>query len=151
VLFEATNLTVGRGTPIAFQAVGAPWLNARAVIRRVGDVAGAVLVDTVIVPERPTDGKYPGVAVPAIRIRVLNRDRYDPVATAVRLMAAVRTEHADSLRLDPRMDQLAGTDQLRRTLASGEDPGPLLAAWDAATARFRAARTPYLLYPSELP
>jgi uncharacterized protein YbbC (DUF1343 family) len=151
VLFEATNLTVGRGTPIAFQVVGAPWLDAPAVIRRVGDVGGAVLMDTVIVPERPTDGKYPGLAVPAIRVRVLDRDQYDPITTAVRLMAAVRAEHADSLRLDPRMDQLAGTDRLRRTIADGADPGPLLAGWAAAAARFREARTPYLLYPPELP
>jgi uncharacterized protein YbbC (DUF1343 family) len=151
VLFEATNLTVGRGTPIAFQVVGAPWLDAPAVIRRVGTVAGAVLEDTVIVPERPTDGKYPGLAVPAVRIRVRDRDRYDPVGVAVRLMAAVRAEHADSLRLDARMDQLAGTDRLRRAMAAGADPGPLLAAWDTAAARFREARTAYLLYPPELP
>ena len=151
VLFEATNLTVGRGTPIAFQVIGAPWLDPPAVIRRVGTVAGAVLEDTVIVPERPTDGKYAGLAVPAVRIRVHDRDRYDPVGVAVRLMAAVRAVHADSLRLDPRMDQLAGTDRLRRVMADGADPGPLLAAWDTAAARFRQARRPYLLYPSELP
>ncbi|HEX9633514.1 MAG TPA: DUF1343 domain-containing protein [Gemmatimonadales bacterium] len=151
VLFEATNLTVGRGTPIAFQVIGAPWLDPPAVIRRVGTVAGAVLEDTVIVPERPTDGKYAGLAVPAVRIRVRDRDRYDPVGVAVRLMAAVRAAHADSLRLDPRMDQLAGTDGLRRVMTDGADPGPLLAAWDTAAARFRRARTPYLLYPPELP
>lgn len=31
-LFEATNLSVGRGTDTPFQLVGAPWLDARAVI-----------------------------------------------------------------------------------------------------------------------
>ena len=151
VLFEATNMTVGRGTPVAFQVIGAPWLNPRAVIRRVGDVAGAVLRDTVIVPEGPTDGKYPGAAVPAIRVHVLDRDRYDPVAAAVWLMAAVRAEHADSLRWSPRMDELAGTDRLRRTIAEGADPAPLLAVWRAESARFLEARAPYLLYPPELP
>ena len=151
VLFEATNMTVGRGTPVAFQVIGAPWLNPRAVIRRVGDVAGAVLRDTVIVPEGPTDGKYPGAAVPAIRVHVLDRDRYDPVAAAVWLMAAVRAEHADSLRWSPRMDELAGTDRLRRTIAEGADPAPLLAVWHAESARFLEARAPYLLYPPELP
>ena len=151
VLFEATNMTVGRGTPIAFQVIGAPWLNATAVMQRVGDIAGAVMRDTVIVPERPTDGKYAGVAVPALRLHVLDRDRYDPVAAAVLLMAAVRAEHPDSLRLDPRMDQLAGTDQLRRTIAAGSDPAALLAEWAASSARFRDLRAPHLLYPPELP
>ncbi|NIP80243.1 MAG: DUF1343 domain-containing protein, partial [Gemmatimonadetes bacterium] len=30
-LFEGTNLSVGRGTPIAFQQIGAPWLDHDAV------------------------------------------------------------------------------------------------------------------------
>src|SRR5881628_1580718 len=33
-LFEGTNLSVGRGTPFAFQVVGAPWLDPEAVRRR---------------------------------------------------------------------------------------------------------------------
>jgi len=82
---------------------------------------------------------------------VLDRDRYDPVAAAVWLMAAVRAEHADSLRWSPRMDELAGTDRLRRTIAEGADPAPLLAVWHAESARFLEARAPYLLYPPELP
>jgi len=151
VLFEATNLSVGRGTVVPFQMVGAPWLDAAAVIRRVGSVPGAVLRATVITPEHPTDGKYPGRATPAIRIDVTDRDRYEPVTTAVRLMAAVRAEHPDSLELTPRMDQLAGTDRLRLAISAGADPEPLLAEWRAAAARFRAERAPYLLYPAELP
>src|SRR5206468_9422850 len=34
-LFEGTNLSVGRGTGFAFQVVGAPWLDADAVLRRI--------------------------------------------------------------------------------------------------------------------
>jgi uncharacterized protein YbbC (DUF1343 family) len=151
VLFEATNMTVGRGTPLPFQVVGAPWLNALAVIRRLGRVGGAVLRDTAVTPRSPTDGKYPDVAVSAIRIDVTDRDRYDPVATAVRLLAAVRAEHPDALHLDERMDQLAGTAELRRAMAEGTDPGSLLAEWRVAAARFRERRIPYLLYPAELP
>src|SRR5207244_12497844 len=36
-LFEGTNLSVGRGTPFAFQVVGAPWLDPQAVIRYLRD------------------------------------------------------------------------------------------------------------------
>ena len=152
VLFEATNLTVGRGTPIAFQVIGAPWLNATAVIQRVGDIAGAVLRDTVIVPENPTDGKYAGIAVPAVRLHVLDRERFDPVAVALWLLAAVRAEHPDSLRLTARrMDELAGTDRLRHVIVEGADPASLLAEWRAESARFLEARAPFLLYPPELP
>ncbi|MDH4044587.1 MAG: DUF1343 domain-containing protein [Gemmatimonadota bacterium] len=152
VLFEATNLSVGRGTPIAFQVIGAPWLDPRAVVRRVGDVIGVALRDTVIVPANPTDAKYPGAALPAIRLELLDRERYDPVALAFRLLVAVRAEHGDSLRITARrLDQLAGTDVLRRSIEEGADPAPLLARWTAQAEAFRTARLRFLLYPPELP
>lgn len=152
VLFEATNLSVGRGTPIAFQVIGAPWLDPDAVMRRVGEVAGVALRDTVIIPETPTDAKFPGMVLPAIRLEVLDREQYDPVSVAVRLLAAVRSEHGDSLRLVARrLDQLAGTDQLRRVIEAGGDPTEVLAWWGAQADRFREVRTGFLLYPPELP
>ncbi|MDE2292999.1 MAG: DUF1343 domain-containing protein, partial [Elusimicrobia bacterium] len=33
-LFEAFNVSVGRGTPFPFQWIGAPWLDAKSVVRR---------------------------------------------------------------------------------------------------------------------
>src|SRR5574341_1107000 len=60
VVFEGTNLSVGRGTPIAFQVLGAPWLDPARVRALVGEVAGVALRDTTITPVSPTDGKYPG-------------------------------------------------------------------------------------------
>ena len=38
-LFEATNLSVGRGTPLAFQAVSAPWLNTVEIAARFNALA----------------------------------------------------------------------------------------------------------------
>src|SRR5205809_3597690 len=76
-LFEGTNLSVGRGTALAFQVIGAPWLDAAAVIRRTRDGGGgtgdgldgvAVTADT-ITPRAPTDGKYDGLRLNAIRLR----------------------------------------------------------------------------------
>jgi len=151
VLFEATNLSVGRGTPIAFQVVGAPWLRPEAVLRRLGPVPGAILRDTVITPQEPPDGKYADVSIPAIRIEVADRVRFAPVASAVRLLAAIRAEHADALAVTERLDRLAGTDGLRLVIAGRADPEPMLATWDSAAARFRERRTAFLLYPAELP
>ena len=57
VVFEGTNLSVGRGTPIAFQVVGAPWLDPARVRGLLGEVPGASVTDTAITPVAPTDGK----------------------------------------------------------------------------------------------
>jgi len=152
VLFEATNLSVGRGTPIAFQVVAAPWLDPEAVRRELGSVAGVVLADTVVVPIAPPDGKYANTPLPALRLRVTDRTAYDPVTTAVRLLGAVRRRHADSLTIvAARFDRLAGTDRVRRELWEGRDPAAIAAAWDADLAAFASRRSRYALYRSELP
>ncbi len=146
VLFEGTNLSVGRGTPIAFQLVGAPWLDAPAVVRALGAVPGAVLSDTVVVPEAPTDGKYGGRALPAVRLRVVDRAAYDPVETALALLGAVHAAHPDSLVLRARMDALWGGPSLRAAVAAGGDPRSLAPRWRGELERFRQQRKPFLLY-----
>jgi uncharacterized protein YbbC (DUF1343 family) len=152
VLFEATNLSVGRGTAIAFQVIAAPWLDPAAVRATVEPVPGAVLRDTLIVPLAPPDAKYSGLEIPALRVAVTDRLRYDPVATAVRLLVAVRARHADSLRIAAaRFDRLAGTDALRTAIERGAAAESIVAGWEAGLQTFRSRRGPYLLYPDELP
>jgi len=154
-LFEGTNLSVGRGTPIAFQLIGAPWLDAAALLRRLREAgsgmreafAGVELTADTITPHAPSDGKYDGVRLNAIRLRVTDRARYDPTRTAVALLAALRAVHRDSLVLVPeRFDRLAAGPALRRAIVAGAAPVAIWRSWNATLARFRRARLKYLLY-----
>ena len=147
VLFEATNLSVGRGTPIAFQVVGAPWLDAAAVVARVGERAGVLMRDTVITPEHPPDGKYGGLRVEAVWLHVTDRDVYDPISAALALLAAVRERHPDALEVNAsRFAQLAGTDDVWSRLSAGESADAVAAGWTSALGRFEVDRARYLLY-----
>lgn len=147
VLFEATNLSVGRGTAVAFQVVGAPWLDAARVARDLAGLPGVGVSDTVIVPARPADGKYDGAALPAVRLRVTDREVYDPVRLAVHLVAAIRTHHPDSLRVDTLgFDRRAGTAAVRRALEAGQPPDSIAERWVADVNRFLERRRPFLLY-----
>ena len=146
-LFEATNLSVGRGTEFAFQAIGAPWLDPVAVRARLGPSPGVALDTVTFAPSHPTDGKYDGVALRGVRLRVTDRRRYDPAATAVALLAAIRAVHRDSLRFNPqRFDQLAAGPELRRAILAGRSGAAIARLWRPALARFRSARAKYLLY-----
>ncbi len=62
-IFEGTNLSVGRGTPIAFQQIGAPWIDSDTLAARMNalGLAGVRFEATSFTPDRPGDGKYPGV------------------------------------------------------------------------------------------
>lgn len=149
-LFEGTNISVGRGTEIAFQVLGAPWLDPGRVLRRAGSedaLAGVSIVPTTFIPRDPTDGKYDGRVVRGLRLRVTDRARYDPTRVAVTLLAAVHAEHADSLRFRDRgFDRLAAGPALREAILAGRSPAEIWGVWDGDLARFRALRAKYLLY-----
>jgi uncharacterized protein YbbC (DUF1343 family) len=147
VLFEATNLSVGRGTSIAFQMVGASWLDAAGLIARLPAVPGVSFADTTVFPEAPGDGKYGGEEIQAVRLRVTNRRLYNPPELAVQLLLALRSLHRDSLRIDPRLlDQRAGSDGLRRAIERGYSPNRIWNAWRAELDAFARRREAFLLY-----
>lgn len=148
-LFEGTNLSVGRGTTMAFQVIGAPWLDPDAVIARLDTSAleGITIERTTFTPSAPTDGKYAGVALPALRFRVRDRERADPTKLAVALLAAIRGRHAGefAFRIES-FDRLASGPDLRTALEAGRPVSEIWNGWEEALARFRAARAKYLIY-----
>ncbi|MDH5759555.1 MAG: DUF1343 domain-containing protein [Gemmatimonadota bacterium] len=148
-LFEGTLLSVGRGTPLAFQQVGAPWLDSEELARRLnGRGMDGVRFDPVtFVPESPGDGKFGGEDVHGVRW-VPTSDSYDPARAALAVLVETRRMSGD--RWEWRVghfDRLAGTDAVRLGIEAGEDVAELTAGWDEALAAFAALRSPYLIYP----
>jgi uncharacterized protein YbbC (DUF1343 family) len=147
VLFEATNLSVGRGTPVAFQVIAAPWLDPARVRNATGTVPGVTLGDTTVTPRAPGDGKYPDRLLPAVLLTVSDRVVYDPTQLAVRLLGAIRSVHGDSLVIQAAaLDQRAGTDDMRVALERGTSADVIWASWREGLEGFRTARGRYLLY-----
>jgi uncharacterized protein YbbC (DUF1343 family) len=147
VIFEATNLSVGRGTPVAFQVIGAPWLDTGAVRAALGATAGAAVTDTVFVPDTPPDGKYDGVPLRGLVLRVTDRGGYDPAAVAVALLAAVHARQPDSLTVSPdHLARLIGTDRVWAAIEAGTPAAEIAASWTEALEAFREAAGRDLLY-----
>ena len=147
VLFEATNLSVGRGTPHAFQMVGAPWLDVDRVIALIGEEPGVRMSPTMVTPAAPPDRKYDAVEIPAILMRVTDRDAFDPIRSAVRILAAVWETHRDALEVgEARMAQLMGTSSVWDAVAEGRAGADIASRWEEPLSRFRAARRRFLLY-----
>ena len=91
-LFEATNLSVGRGTDAPFQQIGTPWLDMGAVLadlaRRVPK--GVEFSETTFAP---ATGPYAGEKCHGIRIAVTWAGALRPVALGLLLMASVASTH----------------------------------------------------------
>lgn len=152
-LFEGTNLSVGRGTPTAFQVLGAPWLDGEAWVAEIRAVAGTALPGVEIravtfTPESPSDGRFGGEEIGGIRLTVTDRSSYDPVRTAAAALLAARRLSGDAWEWRVRhFDRLAGSDGLRLAIDRGASLDEITSEWAADVAAFEALRRPYLLYP----
>jgi len=147
-LFEGTNLSVGRGTAMAFQVVGAPWLDPAAVIERMRafPIPGVDVTPTVFTPVTPTDGKYAGVPLQGVRFQVRDRRQYDPTKLAVVLLAAIRAAHPQQFQFRAEsFDRLAAGPELRAAVEAGRSR-EIWEAWEQDLARFRVLRAKYLIY-----
>lgn len=148
-LFEGTALSVGRGTDLPFHVIGAPWLDTAAVLVRLrrARLPGVAFEGIQFTPLAPGDGKFPRTPLVGIRLRIVDRARYDPTRTAVHLLAAVLATHPIELRIGAGFDRLAGGPGLRLALLGGEDPERIVASWRPGLASYRERVAPFLIYP----
>ena len=135
VLFEATNLSVGRGTEAPFRQVGAPWLRAGPVLQAMRARYRIALEAVRFTPHAPGDGKYDGVEIAGVRLPPFDHARGNAVRDALRLLRTIAALYPRQLRVD--------TLGLERRLGV---PSWSADTWDADRARFLAERAAYLLY-----
>jgi uncharacterized protein YbbC (DUF1343 family) len=149
VPYEATNLSVGRGTPIAFQWFGAPWLRVKEVLDLLEErpIRGVRFVaDTMRIGDA-TDGKYPNRTVPGIRMVITQRNMVQPSRIGATLLWALQRTSPDSLRVDSlAFDRRFGSPSMRRALLEGGDPDTLLDREYQAVFAFREQARRYFLY-----
>ena len=147
-LFEGTPISVGRGTDIAFQQVGAPWLDGEALAARLGalDIPDARFVPVRFTPSTPGDGKFGDTEVGGVRLEAAGPD-YDPTLAALALLVEIRAMSGDrwSWRV-AHFDRLAGTDALRIALDAGATYAELAVGWGDGLEAYLARREGYLLY-----
>jgi len=149
VAFEATNVSVGRGTSDAFQHVGAPWLRAREIVDLLEDrgIPGVKFLAEHFTPSAPTDGKFGGQSIPGVKIVVTDRDRVNAARVGAALFWAIAQTSRDSLKIrDAAFDERFGAARVREALLRGEDPDSVLDRELPATIAFRESIKAYLLY-----
>jgi uncharacterized protein YbbC (DUF1343 family) len=149
VAFEATNLSVGRGTPEAFQRVGAPWLNAAATVAILRDreIAGARFYVESFTPVNPTDQKYGGQTIPGIKITVYNRSGLQAARVGAALLWAINKTAGSKLTIRNRdFDLRFGSPSVREALLRGDDPDVLIDREYKSAYAFREATRQYLIY-----
>jgi uncharacterized protein YbbC (DUF1343 family) len=152
VFIEATNLSEARATDRPLEQAGAPWLRAREVAEAMNALGlPGVRFEATRFTSDAGAAKYPARSLPAVRFVMTDREIYRPVRTVIVFIDLVRRMHPNHFRWQERgagVDRLAGTDALRKAIASGR-LSDLLEQWDAGANDFLSLRKAYLLYGNE--
>jgi len=150
-LFEATNLSEGRGTTRPFELVGAPYVD-----HRWADALGRQGLPGVDFREAyfvPTYSKYVDRTCGGLQLHVTDREAFDPIRTAVAMIVTARRLYPSDFAWRETtppfwVDLLTGSAQVRRAIDRGADADEVVAGWRRDLDAFRAVRSRYLLYPA---
>lgn len=149
VPFEASNVSVGRGTDAPFQRFGAPWMDAERVARQLNDrfLNGVHFEAERFTPRNPTDNKFGGRAIPGVKIIIEDRDRAQLARISAAVLHVLAREHGDSLRLTARgFDERAGASRIRESLTGTGDPDEVVDSFLPSIVAWQRVARPYLIY-----
>jgi len=143
-LLETSNLSVGRGTDMPFELVGAPWVNPNQLATYLNSrqIAGVRFVPTSFTP---SSSLYAGQPCAGVNIIVLDRTVLNAPELGIELATAVRHLYPKHYEIDKQTEQVANKVTLDLLLA-GEDPLSIAAAWPDSINRFDQIRQKYLIY-----
>jgi uncharacterized protein YbbC (DUF1343 family) len=153
-LFEATNLSEGRGTTRPFELVGAPFLDGYAWAEA---LAAAKLPGIRFRPLsfRPMFHKFAGRSCGGVQLHVADPSQFRPYRTGIALLAAARRLAPDGFRWraepyefvadPPAIDLLTGSDDVRRGIEAGASLADMEASFVGFEREFAERRRPALL------
>jgi uncharacterized protein YbbC (DUF1343 family) len=155
-LVEGTNLSEGRGTTTPFELVGAPWLDAPALVAALGDeiLPGVVFRAASF---RPMFQKHAGRSCAGVQIIAEDPARFRPFAAFLSLLREILRLHGGEFRWRTEcyefeterlaIDLLLGRPELRSMLEHGASIAEMEQSWTAELDRFRELRDAFLTYP----
>lgn len=144
--FEASNVSVGRGTDIPFLWFGAPWLKAGKLAKRLNK-AGLAGVKFEPLALTPSKDVYEGKRCEGVKVTVTDRAAVRALDIFVHAAYWLRRLNGGDFVLKPEeIKKMTGSGDLLRLLEAGEGPGAVIAAFEKSNAPFKAEAAKYLLY-----
>ena len=143
---EATALSLGRGTAEPFTLLGAPWLDVDGLLSRLAryPVAGVQFEATRFTPTGEGWMQFRGETVPGVRLRVTDRETYDPSVVSLVLLTEIYRLHPRNVGMNSMKHVLDDwtTEEIRR----GVDPLEIAARWRREGTEWEARTAIYRLY-----
>ncbi len=149
-LFEATNLSEGRGTTRPFELIGAPYVGySWADALRAQELPGVEFREAYFVPSM---SKHAGVGCGGVQLHVSDRAAFGAIRTAIAMIITAKRVYPENFRWREStapywIDRLTGSEQVRLAIDRGAGVDEVVAGWQSELAKFRQTRKQYLLYP----
>lgn len=144
--FEATNVSVGRGTKKPFEILGAPWIEEKILADRLNFYG---LPGFKIKPVRftPKNDLYKGELCKGIKITLTDRKVARPVDLFIRTILILMELYPENfvVRWDE-MERVIGSKNITGMLKMKQSPEQILLLMREKSAGFEQSRKPYLLY-----
>ena len=147
-LFDAANLSVGRGTDAPFVRFGAPWVHGveLAAYLNARKIPGLSFVPVFFTPGGEPTYPYRGQRCEGVEIVVNDRRAFDAAELGVEVASALWKLYPGSFQVE-KVDSLLRNRAVLEQIKSGVDPRTIAAGWQAELEAFKAVRAKYLLYP----
>ncbi len=154
-LFEATNISEGRGTTRPFELFGAPFIHPDTIVTALNKfkLPGVLFRP---ISFQPAFQKHAGLLCGGAQIHVVDREKFQPFKAGVAILKAMHdTYRRDFTWKQPPyeyeevklpIDILAGTDRLRKDIESGKSLDKMEKWWKEETKSFEKIRKKHLLY-----
>ena len=152
-LFEATNLSEGRGTTRPFELIGAPyidykWAEALASKR----IPGIEFREAYFTP---TFSKNVGKVCGGVQLHITDSSKVEAITAATHMMVEAKRLYAEfDWRLGDTyagrwIDLLTGSTRFREMLAAGAPAAEIVGAWRGELTEWNNRRDDYLLYAAK--
>ncbi|MCU0671483.1 MAG: DUF1343 domain-containing protein [Myxococcota bacterium] len=105
-LVEGTNVSVGRGTDAPFERLGAPWIDADALLAALPPIDGVAITTTTFTP---TARRYRNERCRGLAFAITDPERFDPLALGEALIRALARTHPDAWDRE-RLPRMLGDD-----------------------------------------
>ncbi len=155
VIWEATNVSEGRGTTLPFEVMGAPFVRPEVLKTRLEKV---VLPGVYLRPTgfRPTFDKWKGNLCKGFQIHVTDKNSYKPYFTSISLLWAIFKCYGEEFEWLPPpyeyefdklpIDIIAGDDMVRKSLRDGVHPEDIELEWKKQIDGYLNIRENVLVY-----
>jgi len=143
-ILEAGGVSVGRGTDVPFEVLGAPWIDAKAFERELNR-RGIPGVQFETVSFTPNEAPYNKETCRGVRIQIVDRDVFRSMRMGLEIADALNRMYPERYQLQ-KVVTLLGSQSTVDRLARGDAPQAIIEGWSADLDKFRKMRENYLLY-----